>query len=109
MRIALRDAVVQGLTLTVRQLLASTVAGTEPAGSTEAGVAWSIAEVARMSKVTSRTLRHYDDVGLLRPAYVGSNGYRYYEQEQLLRLQQILLLRELGLGGTRRDRRGPGR
>jgi len=45
-------------------------------------VAWSIAEVARMSKVTSRTLRHYDDVGLLRPAYVGSNGYRYYEQEQ---------------------------
>jgi DNA-binding transcriptional MerR regulator len=61
-------------------------------------VAWSIAEVARMSKVTSRTLRHYDDVGLLRPAYVGSNGYRYYEQEQLLRLQQVLLLRELGLG-----------
>jgi len=61
-------------------------------------VAWSLAEVARMSKVTSRTLRHYDDVGLLRPAYVGSNGYRYYEQEQLLRLQQVLLLRELGLG-----------
>jgi len=61
----LRDAVVQGLTLPVRQLLASTVAGIEPAGSTEAGVAWSIAEVARMSKVTSRTLRHYDDVGLL--------------------------------------------
>ncbi|HEU0100977.1 MAG TPA: TipAS antibiotic-recognition domain-containing protein [Mycobacteriales bacterium] len=61
-------------------------------------MAWSIAEVARMSKVTSRTLRHYDDVGLLTPAYVGSNGYRYYEQEQLLRLQQLLLLRELGLG-----------
>ncbi len=61
-------------------------------------MAWSIAEVARMSKVTSRTLRHCDDVGLLRPAYVGSNGYRYYEQEQLLRLQQVLLLRELGLG-----------
>jgi len=61
-------------------------------------VAWSIAKVARMSKVTSRTLRHYDDVGLLRPAYVGANGYRYYEQDQLLRLQQVLLLRELGLG-----------
>lgn len=45
-----------------------------------------------MSKVTSRTLRHYDDIGLLRPAHVGANGYRYYEQEQLL------LLRELGLG-----------
>lgn len=61
-------------------------------------MAWSIAEVARMSKVTSRTLRHYDEIGLLVPAYVGTNGYRYYEREQLLRLQQILLLRELGLG-----------
>jgi len=61
-------------------------------------VVWSIAEVARMSKVTSRTLRHYDDIGLLSPAYVGSNGYRYYRQEQLLRLQRLLLLRELGLG-----------
>jgi DNA-binding transcriptional MerR regulator len=61
-------------------------------------MAWSIAEVARMSGVTSRTLRHYDGIGLLAPAYVGTNGYRYYEVEQLLRLQQILLLRELGLG-----------
>lgn len=61
---------------------------------------WSIAEVARMSKVTSRTLRHYDAIGLLRPARVADNGRRYYEQEQLLRLQQILLLRDLGLGLT---------
>ncbi|MET1072117.1 MAG: TipAS antibiotic-recognition domain-containing protein [Umezawaea sp.] len=61
-------------------------------------MAWSIAEVARMSKVTSRTLRHYDAIGLLAPAWVGGNGYRYYEREQVLRLQQILLLRELGLG-----------
>ena len=51
-----------------------------------------------MAKVTSRTLRHYDAIGLLTPAYVGGNGYRYYEQEQLLRLQRVLLLRELGLG-----------
>lgn len=51
-----------------------------------------------MSKVTSRTLRHYDEIGLLPPARVGSNGYRYYEQEQLLRLQQILVMRELGVG-----------
>jgi len=61
-------------------------------------VNWSIAEVAQMSKVTSRTLRHYDQIGLLKPAHVAGNGYRYYEQEQLLRLQDILLLRELGLG-----------
>lgn len=61
-------------------------------------MAWSTAQVARMSRVTSRTLRHYDEIGLLAPARVGGNGLRYYEREQLLRLQQILLLRELGLG-----------
>jgi DNA-binding transcriptional MerR regulator len=61
-------------------------------------MAWSIAQVAKMSKVTSRTLRHYDEIGLLPPAWVGANGYRYYEQEQVLRLQQILIMRELGLG-----------
>jgi DNA-binding transcriptional MerR regulator len=61
-------------------------------------MAWSIAQVARMSKVTSRTLRHYDAIGLLEPAWIGGNGYRYYEREQLLRLQQILLLRDMGLG-----------
>jgi MerR family transcriptional regulator, thiopeptide resistance regulator len=61
-------------------------------------MAWSIAQVARMSKVTSRTLRHYDEIGLLPPARVGANGYRYYEQEQLLALQQILVMRELGVG-----------
>lgn len=61
-------------------------------------MAWSIAEVARMSGVTSRTLRHYDEIGLLPPAWIGSNGYRYYEEADLLRLQQILLMRELDLG-----------
>ncbi|AHH18800.1 putative transcriptional regulator [Nocardia nova SH22a] len=60
----------------------------------------SIAEVARISGVTARTLRHYDDIGLLPPARVGANGYRYYDDEQLLRLQQILVLRELGLNLT---------
>jgi DNA-binding transcriptional MerR regulator len=59
---------------------------------------WSIAEVARMSGLTSRTLRHYDDIGLLRPAFVAANGYRHYGEEELLRLQQILVLRELGVG-----------
>jgi len=61
-------------------------------------VAWSIVEVARMSGVSSRALRHYDEIGLLPPAHIGANGYRYYEQAELLRLQQILLLRELGVG-----------
>ncbi|RJK95347.1 MerR family transcriptional regulator [Vallicoccus soli] len=61
-------------------------------------MAWSIAEVARTSGVTSRTLRHYDALGLVRPAYVSAGGVRWYEQQQLLRLQRVLLLRELGLG-----------
>lgn len=60
-------------------------------------MSWSIVEVARHAGVSSRTLRHYDDLGLVRPAYVGSNGYRYYEREQLHRLQEVLVLRELGL------------
>jgi DNA-binding transcriptional MerR regulator len=63
-------------------------------------VAWSIQQVARLSGVTARTLRYYDEIGLLRPARIGANGYRYYEREQLLRLQQILLLRELGMDLT---------
>ena len=61
-------------------------------------MAWPIAEVARMSGVTARTLRHYDEIGLLPPARIGTNGHRYYEERQLLRLQQILVLRTLGLG-----------
>lgn len=51
-----------------------------------------------MAGVTSRTLRHYDDVGIVAPSRVGSNGYRYYDAPALVRLQRVLLLRELGLG-----------
>lgn len=61
-------------------------------------MSWSIQDVARLARISSRTLRHYDAIGLLTPARVGSNGYRYYERDQLLRLQHILLLRELGVG-----------
>jgi DNA-binding transcriptional MerR regulator len=60
-------------------------------------MSWSIQQVARLSGVTTRTLRYYDEIGLLHPARTGANGYRYYEREQLLRLQQILLLRELDM------------
>lgn len=59
---------------------------------------WSISELAKMSKVSSRTLRHYHQIGLLKPAWTAANGYRYYQRSELLRLQRILLLRELGLG-----------
>lgn len=60
-------------------------------------MAWSIAELARASGVTSRTLRHYDAIGLLRPAWTADSGRRHYERAQVLRLQEILLLRNLGL------------
>lgn len=59
---------------------------------------WSIQQIARLAGTTSRTLRHYDVIGLLPPTRIGSNGYRYYDEHTLVRLQRILLLRELGLG-----------
>ncbi|PKQ25415.1 MAG: MerR family transcriptional regulator [Actinobacteria bacterium HGW-Actinobacteria-4] len=55
-----------------------------------------IAQVARLTGVTSRTLRHYDDIGLLTPAWTGHDGRRHYGRTELLHLQHILVLRELG-------------
>src|SRR5690242_9239440 len=59
-------------------------------------MAYTVKQVAKMSGVSVRTLHFYDEMGLLKPAYHGANGYRYYEEPQLLRLQQILFYRELG-------------
>ncbi|MBM6623319.1 MerR family transcriptional regulator [Micrococcaceae bacterium RIT802] len=59
---------------------------------------WPIQQIAALAGTTSRTLRHYDDIGLLPPSRIASNGYRHYDAEALHRLQRILLLRELGLG-----------
>lgn len=56
-----------------------------------------VGEVARLSGLSVRALRHYDEIGLLKPMTVGENGYRYYGPDELLRLQQILLQRELGV------------
>jgi DNA-binding transcriptional MerR regulator len=58
----------------------------------------SIQDIARFAGTTSRTLRHYGAEGLLPPSRIGTNGYRYYDDRSLVRLQRILLLRELGLG-----------
>ena len=57
---------------------------------------FTVKKLAKLSGVSIRTLRFYDEIGLLKPAYYGDNKYRYYEQEQLLMLQQILFFRELG-------------
>jgi MerR family transcriptional regulator, thiopeptide resistance regulator len=55
-----------------------------------------VKQLARASGVSVRALHHYDAIGLLKPARVGANGYRYYGRDELLRLQQILIHRELG-------------
>ena len=57
---------------------------------------YTVKKLAKLSGVSIRTLRFYDEIGLLKPAYYGDNKYRYYEEEQLLMLQQILFFRELG-------------
>jgi DNA-binding transcriptional MerR regulator len=57
---------------------------------------YTVKQVAAMSGVSVRTLHFYDETALLKPAYVGANGYRFYEEAQLLILQQILFYRELG-------------
>jgi DNA-binding transcriptional MerR regulator len=59
---------------------------------------YGIGTVARLAQVSVRTLRHYDDLGLLKPAHVDPvTGYRRYAPEQVLRLHRILVLRDLGV------------
>ncbi len=57
----------------------------------------SIGEAADRLGVSVRTLRWYDEIGLVKPAQVGENGYRYYDSPALALLQQVLFYRELGL------------
>jgi len=59
-------------------------------------MAYTVKRLAAMSGVSGRTLRFYDQTGLLKPSYTKANGYRIYEEPQLLMLQQILFYRELG-------------
>jgi DNA-binding transcriptional MerR regulator len=59
-------------------------------------MAYTVKQLAVMSGVTVRTLHFYDEMALLKPAYTAANGYRMYEESQLLMLQQILFYRELG-------------
>lgn len=60
-------------------------------------MAYTVKQLAELAGISIRTLRFYDKAGLLKPAFLGENGYRYYEQAQLLTLQQILFLRELDM------------
>jgi DNA-binding transcriptional MerR regulator len=65
-------------------------------GMRQKSMAYTVKQLAVMSGVTVRTLHFYDEMALLKPAYTAANGYRIYEEPQLLMLQQILFYRELG-------------
>lgn len=58
---------------------------------------YSIQKLSQMAGISSRTLRYYDEIGILKPARINSSGYRVYGKAELDRLQQILFYRELGL------------
>lgn len=56
-----------------------------------------IGDFARINKVSVKTLRHYDEIGILQPDKTNINsGYRYYSAEQMVRLNQILAFKEAG-------------
>lgn len=54
-----------------------------------------IGEFSKISKTTIKTLRYYDEIGLIKPSFVDDNGYRYYDIEQLNDLIKIVELRNL--------------
>jgi DNA-binding transcriptional MerR regulator len=58
---------------------------------------YTVKQLSDLTDISVRTLHYYDEIDLLRPTSVGANGYRYYDDAALLRLQQILFYREIGL------------
>lgn len=58
---------------------------------------YTVKVLAKLAGITPRTLHFYDEIGILKPSQVGDNGYRYYGEEAVLRLQQILLFRRLDM------------
>jgi DNA-binding transcriptional MerR regulator len=59
---------------------------------------YTIQKLASLAGVSTRTLRYYDEIGILKPARINSSGYRIYGHAEVNRLQQILFYRELGVG-----------
>lgn len=56
---------------------------------------YTVSSLSKLAGISVRTLHYYDQIGLLTPSYQAENGYRYYEEKELLRLQQILFYKEL--------------
>ncbi|NLJ40431.1 MAG: MerR family transcriptional regulator [Clostridiales bacterium] len=61
---------------------------------------YTVQRLAELAGVSGRTLRYYDEIGLLRPAKINASGYRIYGQAEVDRLQQIMFYRELGFALT---------
>jgi DNA-binding transcriptional MerR regulator len=59
---------------------------------------YTVQKLGLLAGVSTRTLRYYDEIGILKPARISSSGYRIYGQSEVDRLQQILFYRELGVG-----------
>ena len=57
---------------------------------------YGIKEIANLTGLTTRTLRYYDEIDLLKPSRVGDNGYRFYGSKELEILQQIMFYRKRG-------------
>lgn len=60
-------------------------------------VEYTIQKLAKLAGVSTRTLRYYDEIEILKPARTNASGYRIYNQEQVDRLQQIMFYRELSM------------
>lgn len=58
---------------------------------------YTVQKLAKLAGVSTRTLRYYDEIDILKPARMNSSGYRIYGQTEVDRLQQILFYRELGV------------
>ena len=58
---------------------------------------YTVQKLGRLAGISTRTLRYYDEIGILKPARINSSGYRIYGQMEVDRLQQILFYRELGV------------
>ncbi len=58
---------------------------------------YTVQKLSKLAGISTRTLRYYDEIGILKPARINSSGYRIYSQKEIDRLQQILFYKELGV------------
>lgn len=58
---------------------------------------YTVQKLGQLAGISTRTLRYYDEIGILKPAKINTSGYRIYGQKEIDRLQQILFYRELGV------------